>query len=384
MKPVFLLLSLLACTLLKIDAHRINLRDDAQHSLRPLLVDNPTLDHSNINTSRYLPIVLWHGMGDSCCDPRSIGAVVDYIKALVPDIFVHSISTGVNEPADISSSYFGLVDNQVDRVCDEIRALPQLQHGYTAVGFSQGGQFLRAAVQRCQHRGPMAHTLVTMGAQHEGVMDIPGCWEPSFNSTPSWGCRAMQRLLGWGVYNSWIQNRVIQAQYFKDPAQLDTYFKHSAFLADINAEAYDGRSESDGESSSSPAFPLFGRGNNNIVNNNKIQRISSRYELYKTNLLSLKRLVLFVFDNDITVVPKESAHFGFFDGEKLISLVESKLYIEDRLGLRQLDESGRLVLAHAPGFHMQFSLDWFFINVVKQYLLVEKESGSTSTASFES
>jgi palmitoyl-protein thioesterase len=306
-------------------------------------------------------------MGDSCCDENSIGAVINYIQNLVPGIFIHSIATGTSEDADISSSYFGLVDSQVDRVCDEIRAIPQLQNGYTAIGFSQGGQFLRAVVQRCQHRGPAAHTLVTMGAQHEGVMDVPGCWEPSFNSTPSWACRVMQSLLGRGVYNKFIQNRVIQAQYFKDPAHLNIYYRNSAFLADINAEALPSNRGGGGG--------VLRIGKNKILNgflkNKEIQTLSARYDLYKTNLASLQRLVLFMFDNDITVVPKESSHFAFFDGQKLVPLVESELYIEDRLGLKQLDESGRLVLAHAPGFHMQFSLNWFFINVVKPYLLVE-------------
>jgi palmitoyl-protein thioesterase len=73
------------------------------------------------------------------------------------------------------------------------------------------------------------------------------------------------------------------------------------------------------------------------------------------------------------VVPKESAHFGFFDGEKLVPLTENKIYVEDRIGLKVLNESGRLILAHAPGFHMQFSLEWFFENVVQPYLLVEAE-----------
>ena len=367
MRSAFLVLCLLACTISRTDATRNNLGDYDAHSLHPLFAKSSTLHQNNETASKYLPIVLWHGMGDSCCDPRSIGAVTDYIKALVPDIFIYSISTGVNEISDISSSYFGLVDQQVDRVCDEIRAIPQLQRGFTAVGFSQGGQFLRAVVQRCQHRGPAAHTLVTMGAQHEGVMDIPGCWEPSFNSTPSWGCRTMQKLLGWGAYNSWVQRRVVQAQYFKDPAHLELYYENSAFLADINAEAYDG-------SGSAGSSAFVGKNKISSLNTkNQTQTLSARYDLYKNNLASLERLVLFMFDNDITVVPKESAHFSFFNGERLVPLTESSLYLEDRIGLKTLDESGRLILAHAPGFHMQFSLDWFFINVVKPFLLVEAD-----------
>jgi palmitoyl-protein thioesterase len=365
MKTVLPVLFLLALCLFSSDA-RLNVISGVHgaHSLRPLLVDSPTQPQNNATKSKYFPIVVWHGMGDSCCADYSIGAVIKYIQSLVPEgeIFIHSIATGHNEAADISSSYFGLVDDQVDRVCDEIRAIPELQHGYTAVGFSQGGQFLRAVVQRCQHRGPVAHTLVTMGAQHEGIMDIPGCWEPSFNSTPSYACRAVQKLLAAGAYNRWIQNRVIQAQYFKDPLHLDTYYRNSAFLADINAEALP---RWGGDAS----FPTA-VGKNKLLETEK-KAVSARYDLYKNNLSSLQRLVLFMFDNDITVVPKESAHFGFFDGEKLVPLIENKIYTEDRLGLKALDESGRLVIAHAPGFHMQFSLEWFFENVVEPYLLVE-------------
>lgn len=27
-----------------------------------------------------LPVVLWHGMGDSCCDPHTTGAVKNYLQ----------------------------------------------------------------------------------------------------------------------------------------------------------------------------------------------------------------------------------------------------------------------------------------------------------------
>ena len=45
--------------------------------------------------------------------------------------------------------------------------------GYHAVGFSQGGQFLRAVAQRCPD--PPMKNLVTMGGQHQGVYGIPNC-----------------------------------------------------------------------------------------------------------------------------------------------------------------------------------------------------------------
>lgn len=75
---------------------------------------------------------------------------------------------------------------------------------------------MRAVLERCQHTGPRMHTLVTMGAQHQGIMNIPECWNPSFNVTPAKPyCWAMQRLVGWGAYLPWVRSHVIQAQYFK-------------------------------------------------------------------------------------------------------------------------------------------------------------------------
>ena len=247
-------------------------------------------------------------------------------------------------------------------------------------------------MQRCQqHNSPTAavHTLVTMGSQHQvgglsfiflntidlfyffhhhcyqpwrcsllqGIMDIPGCWQPSFNaSTSSWACRAMQALLGWSVYHPFVQSRSVQAQYFKDPDEIELYYRSSAFLADINAEAHPDEGDGDG-----------------------ILSLKRKYLRYKENLVSLKRLVLFIFDNDITVVPKESAHFGYFDGEKLVPLNESDLFDDDdRLGLRAMNENGQLVFDHCPGFHMQFTLEWFWERVVERYLLVERDGGSSS------
>lgn len=49
-------------------------------------------------------------------------------------------------------------------------------------------------------------------------------------------------------------------------------------------------------------------------------------------------------------------------------LSEQPLYKEDWIGLRSLDERGRLVLDEVPGVHMHFSLQWFTDNVIQKYL----------------
>ncbi len=65
------------------------------------------------------------------------------------------------------------------------------------MGFSQGGQFLRAYIERFNN--PPVHNLVTFGGQHMGVVDVPGCV-----GTNASLCKIMDELLsvgcvGWGV-----------------------------------------------------------------------------------------------------------------------------------------------------------------------------------------
>lgn len=104
---------------------------------------------------------------------------------------------------------------QVATVCKHLAQTPELAGGFNAVGFSQGGQFIRAVLERCQHTGPHMHTLVTLGGQHQGIMSVPTCWSPGTGYAPSAACRTMQRLLGFGAYLPWVRNHIVQAQYFK-------------------------------------------------------------------------------------------------------------------------------------------------------------------------
>ena len=47
---------------------------------------------------------------------------------------------------------------------------------------------------------------------------------------------------------------------------------------------------------------------------------------YRTNLQSLDKLVLFRFAGDFTVVPRDSAWFGVFDGTQMLAMKETELY----------------------------------------------------------
>lgn len=76
----------------------------------------------------------------------------------------------------------------------------------------------------------------------------------------------------------------------QDPYHYDKYLAHNLFLADINNER------------------------------------SQKQQQYKQNMLSLKQLVLVRFADDVLVVPKDSAWFGYWDGHRLLSMNETQLY----------------------------------------------------------
>ena len=296
------------------------------------------------------PIVMWHGMGDNCCDPVSMGHLKSVMESRVPGLYVHNVMVGPNPWVDAMEGFFGDVNHQVEEQCARLLAEPRLAEGFYAVGFSQGSQFMRAVVQRCgggERPGDgrlNVKRLVTMGGQHAGVSDLPGCVAYEGNATLSAYCRAAEAAVRAAAYSFPARSTVVQAQYFRDPRDLEKYLARNAFLPDVN--------------------------NEKPVKNPK----------YKANLVRLERLVLIRFSEDTIVVPKDSAWFGAFregtrvEDDDVVPLRESKLYQEDWLGLRELDESGRLVMFDCPGQHMAFGDDWFFANVFEPHLLDDGDS----------
>lgn len=80
----------------------------------------------------------------------------------------------------------------------------------------------------------------------------------------------------------------------------------------------------------------------------------------------------------LQVVPKESSHFGVYSAAaaRMLLMEETTLYQQDRIGLRALNDSGRLVRETVPGRHMQFSLAWFRREVVHRWLAVPVDGSS--------
>jgi len=112
------------------------------------------------------------------------------------------------------------------------------------------------------------------------------------------------------------------------PGRIDSYLASNKFLADINNEIPD-----------------------------------THNATYAKNLPALKKLVLVLFSQDETVVPKESSWFGSyapsdetFPGDKtIIPMRMQELYVDDTIGLRRLDKKGGVIFRTCDGVHMQLT-----------------------------
>ena len=166
-------------------------------------------------------------------------------------------------------------------------------------------------------------------------MTLSGQWTGflSYNipSTPL----LFRDLLNYGAFMDFVQNILVQAQYWHDPLHFQTYVEKSLFIAEIN--------------------------NEKAVKN----------ESYSVNLASLENFVMVKHNQDSMVEPRESSHFEFYvpgQADVLQPLRETPLYTEDRIGLKALDESGRLHFLTVEGNHLEFSRDWFIQEIVNVYL----------------
>lgn len=272
------------------------------------------------------PIVIWHGLGDNY-NTTSMHRIEKLIKQHAPNTFVYSVYIDKDPSGDEQKSIFGDANSELEIACNELLQVMQLKDGFTGIGFSQGGLFMRALIEKC----PSASVtkLITFGSPHMGVLELPLCEKDN-----DWLCKRKNAMLKRQVWLPLVQKRVIPAQYFRDPARYSAYLEHSNFLAAMNNE----RPESfDPEA--------------------------------KRRFSQLKKLLLVQFTQDTTLIPKESAFFQEISPEtgEIVPFDRTKMYEDDLIGLRQLHEEHKVEFYNVDDRHMRF-LDEFFLSILKAVL----------------
>lgn len=270
-------------------------------------------------SSKPLPLLIWHGLGDRY-DADGLQSTGELAQKVHPGTYVYYIRTDEDGGNDRTNTFFGNVTTQLKEVCEAIHNEQKLNETLRvdALGFSQGGQFLRGLIERCD--GLSVRSLVTFGSQHNGIAQFQKCGDFDFL------CKAATSLVKSNAWTEYVQNKVVPAQYYRTVNETtrlasEEYLNASNFLADVNNER------------------------------------AEKNEMYAKRIANLDRFVMYVFEEDTTVIPKETGWFAEVNATSGIvtDLRNRKMYKEDWLGLKKLDEKNGLVFRETKGAHMQLT-----------------------------
>ncbi|KAF9603201.1 hypothetical protein IFM89_034534 [Coptis chinensis] len=184
------------------------------------------------------------------------------------------------------------------------------------------------------------NNFISLGGPHAGTASVPLCGSGIF-------CIIADMLIKSEIYSKYVQAHLAPSGFLKIPTDIPAYLNGCKFLPKLNNELPDEKNST-----------------------------------YKERFSSLQNLVLIMFEHDTVLIPKETAWFGYYpDGafNPVLPPQETTLYIEDWIGLRTLDETGKVKFLSVSGNHLGISQSDMKTYVVP-YL---KDQTSTKTESRE-
>ena len=239
-----------------------------------------------------LPVAILHGIASSAPNMD----IFSHWLAAEFGVKVYNLEIGNGQ----KTSMYTPMTVQLADLCATIYNISALKSGFNFIGMSQGGLWARGYVERC-NAYPVIN-IITLVSPHGGVY------------------LKAEKV---NMYGEFIQDHLSLSGYWRDPLQLDRYFTQCKYLPFLN--------------------------NENILN------IHTNLSLQQyTNIISLKNLVLVWSPNDDVLKPAESGKFSFYaESLAIVPLAETLLYKADLLGLKTLNESGRLIIAQTNCSHVQ-------------------------------
>jgi len=275
-----------------------------------------------------LPTVFMHGMGDSCFNPG-----MEQITKLVGDhvgSYSVCVPTGPDQASDTNNGFFMTMNDNVDVWAAAIKNNTELANGFNAVGFSQGNSVIRGYIQK--YNDPPVSTFLSVHGTVVGVASFPKC-NPSGLLGPV--CKLISEfLVGPIAYTEFVQNKLFQADYFRDPKSLGASYKKHSQIAQWNNE---------GETVDPKIKENFGK---------------------------VKRFAMIKAEKDSMVYPNDGEWWGAFDtdGKTRLAMNQTEWYKQDLFGLKTADEAGKIFFDSTTGDHLQFTKEELLGWVDKYFL----------------
>ncbi|GIQ83968.1 palmitoyl protein thioesterase [Kipferlia bialata] len=282
------------------------------------------------------PVALLHGIFHGSEDMDNLTMWVD---TYVPNVYSRNIEVHGGK----MGSMFGNLSDYTADFARQVKADPMLRSDEGKVNLvchSQGALVCRgyAEMYAGMDGYPAVDTLVSLSGPHGGFFcGDEGCVlsdEPLARMLVD--CAADML-----AYDTWAQEAVVPAGYWKDPFNITSYLEGSLYMPYVN---------------------------------NEIEHTDSR--MYKDRLLSLSQLVLMGSPIDGVIVPPESAWFGFYtEGSAQEASVvypwdDEQTWRQDPLGLRALEDQGKVTYIDSGLVHRGYlENESFFVESILPFLL---------------
>ncbi|CAL7950492.1 unnamed protein product [Xylocopa violacea] len=249
----------------------------------------------NYVVESYRAVVVIHGV---LTGSDSMELISNRIQEMHPDTQVYNI------PRYAGWSSLEPMWHQVEEIGMDIISIgAAFPEGINLVGYSQGGLLARVILQVFpDHNVKNFISLSSPQAGQYGTRFLHLFF-------PDLVCETAYEL-----FYSKLGQHTSVGNYWNDPHHQKLYYKFSKFLPYVNNE-----------------------------------KNSTKMPTSKRGLIKLKRMVLIGGPDDGVITPWQSSHFGYYDAnETVIDMRDRNIYKDDLIGLRTLDESGKLTLITVP------------------------------------
>lgn len=269
-----------------------------------------------------IPTAVFHGLGDACIYPGMKSFTKDIAKETGD--YAKCLEVGNGSITSMTDNFM----DQAEKACNKLLADDNFANAeeFNVMGLSQGALLARYIVESCPIKGKVRN-WASIGGPNMGVAAIPHCFEGFI-------CNIVNSIAKDFVYTSLIQNLIGPAGYFRDIQHEKQYKAGSVFLPHIDNE--------DDDTTSADR---------------------------KARFSALNGALLMMFTEDTMVYPKESEWFQQLDMDGNVQpLEDSDFYKNDVLGVKALNEAGKIQFVSVVGDHLQFSAD-DITNTIVPFLL---------------